>query len=256
MENNRKKLIAGNWKMNKLSSEIGDYVNSLCKLIPTDSETILCVNHVSLENALALTRDTKIEISAQDVSKNMHGAYTGEVSAEMLSDIGVKYCLVGHSERRSYHSESDLDVNIKIKRLLSVGISPIICIGESLELRQKGEAISYTNSQVKTVLEGLSPNELEKCLIAYEPIWAIGTGISATNEEAEEMCREIREYISVLYSKEVAEKILILYGGSMNTKNCEDLLKMENIDGGLIGGASLKTEDFSKIILSAIREQK
>ena len=185
---------------------------------------------------------------AQDVSKFEKGAYTGEVSASQLEDIGVKYCIVGHSERRQYHGEDDLLINAKTRALIEHGINPIICVGESLEQREAGITEEWITMQIKTGLASIGEDKIRKMIIAYEPIWAIGTGKTATSEQAEEVCREIRAIIRDMYGARAARGVSILYGGSMNAKNAAELLAQPDVDGGLIGGASLKPNDFATII--------
>ena len=198
-------------------------------------------------------KDAKVSGGAQDVSKYEKGAYTGEVSAAQLADIGTKYCIVGHSERRQYHKEDDMLINEKTKMLLEKGITPIICVGESLEQREMDLTIEYITYQVKAALSGITGELVTHCVIAYEPIWAIGTGRTATAEQAEEVCRAIREAIKRFYDARTARKVSILYGGSMNAKNAAELLAQPDIDGGLIGGASLKPADFAEIVKATIQ---
>lgn len=246
----RKAIIAGNWKMNMLASEVKPFVEELKPLLPKvkTCETVLCVPTVNAAAMLKYGKEAKILTGTQDVSKFAKGAYTGEVSALQLADIGIKFCIVGHSERRQYHGEDDLLVNAKTRALLDQGISPIICVGESLEQRQMELTMAHINYQVRAALCGVEAGELRHCVIAYEPIWAIGTGKTATSEQAEEVCREIRSIIRDMYGARAARSISILYGGSMNAKNAAELLAQPDIDGGLIGGASLKPQDFAAII--------
>lgn len=246
----RKVIIAGNWKMNKLPSEARPFIEELRAAMPADKvcETVICAPFVIVPAIARAMRDMRISYGAQDVSEHSSGAYTGEVSASMLANIKVKYCIVGHSERRQYHAETDSMVNAKVKALVEEGIIPIICVGESLEQREKGLTRDLVTYQVKAALYGLDAKAIRRCVIAYEPIWAIGTGKTATAEQAEEVCHDIRAVIRELYDARVARAVSILYGGSMNTKNCKELLEQPDIDGGLIGGASLKAEDLAKII--------
>ena len=199
-------------------------------------------------------RDAHIAVGGQDVSKFEKGAYTGEVSADMLADLGVKYCIVGHSERRGYHGEDDMLVNAKTNILLSRGINPIICVGESLEERDMDLTMARIALQVKAALFGVDASQLRRCVIAYEPLWAIGTGKTATAVEAQEVCEGIRAEVRKLYGARPARAVSIIYGGSMNAKNCAELLAMPDIDGGLIGGASLKPKDFAAIIAATAME--
>ncbi len=193
-------------------------------------------------------RECKVSAGGQDCSQYAKGAYTGEVSALQLADLKAKYCIVGHSERRQYHAESDMLINAKAKILIENGIKPIICVGESLEQREMGLTMEHIAYQVKAALSGISSSELRKCVIAYEPIWAIGTGKTATADQAQEVCGEIRAIIRKMYGARSARAVQILYGGSMNAKNAAELLAQPDIDGGLIGGASLKPVDFSVIV--------
>ncbi len=254
----RKTVIAGNWKMNMTASEVRPFVEELKAAMPKlkGCETVLCVPAVNIPAMLRWGKDAKIACGAEDVSAFAKGAYTGEIAANMLADLGVKYCIVGHSERREYHKESDMLVNAKARALLDNGISPIICVGESLEQREMELTMAHINYQVRAALHGVDASELRRCVIAYEPIWAIGTGKTATAEQAEEVCREIRSIIREIYGARPARSVSILYGGSMNAKNAAELLAMPDIDGGLIGGASLKPADFATIISAAGAENE
>lgn len=254
----RKAVIAGNWKMNMTASEVRPFVEELKAAMPKlkGCETVLCVPAVNIPAMLRWGKDAKIACGAEDVSAFAKGAYTGEIAANMLADLGVKYCIVGHSERREYHKESDMLVNAKARALLDNGISPIICVGESLEQREMELTMAHINYQVRAALHGVDASELRRCVIAYEPIWAIGTGKTATAEQAEEVCREIRSIIREIYGARPARSVSILYGGSMNAKNAAELLAMPDIDGGLIGGASLKPADFATIIAAAGAENE
>lgn len=246
----RNTIIAGNWKMNMLASEIKAFIEELKPLMPETKScnTVLCVPSVNIALMNRYGKEAKVLTGAQDVSKFDKGAYTGEVSAAQLSDVNVKYCIVGHSERRQYHGEDDLLVNAKTLALLEHGVNPIICVGESLEQREKGLTMPLINYQVRAALSGVDGTKVRRCVIAYEPIWAIGTGKTATSEQAEEVCREIRAIIRDLYGARPARAVSILYGGSMNAKNASELLAQPDVDGGLIGGASLKPQDFATII--------
>ena len=251
----RKTIIAGNWKMNMLSSDVKPFIEELKPLMPKikSCETVLCVPAVNVAAMLKAGKEAKIMTGAQDVSKFEKGAYTGEVSASQLEDIGVKYCIVGHSERRQYHGEDDLLINAKTRALLEHGINPIICVGESLEQREMELTMAHINYQVRAALSGVDAASLRRCVIAYEPIWAIGTGKTATSEQAEEVCAQIRKVIGEVYGEAVAEATTVQYGGSMNAKNCEELLSKKDVDGGLIGGASLKAPDFAVIVDAATK---
>ena len=251
----RKTVIAGNWKMNMLASEIKPFMEQLKTELPQPKpcDIVLCTPAVMIPTMIRAGRDCKIAAGGQDCSKYEKGAYTGEVSAQQLADVGAKYCIVGHSERRQYHNEDDLLVNAKAKALLANGITPIICVGESLEQREMDLTVEYVSYQVKAALSGVTPQELRHCIIAYEPIWAIGTGKTATAEQAEEVCEAIRAVIRKIYGARPARAVSILYGGSMNAKNAQELLAQPDIDGGLIGGASLKPVDFAAIVKATMQ---
>ncbi len=252
----RKTVIAGNWKMNMLNSGIKPFMEELKANMPKNRncDVVLCTPAIMVPAMIKAGKDCKVAAGAQDVSMYEKGAYTGEISADQLADVGAKYCIVGHSERRQYHGETDIQVNIKAKALLEKGIVPIICVGESLEQREMDLTMEYVAYQVKTALAGIDATKLRRCIIAYEPIWAIGTGKTATAEQAQEVCEGIRAVIRKIYGARPARAISILYGGSMNAKNAEELLAQPDIDGGLIGGASLKPVDFSKIIEASNQE--
>ena len=246
----RKTVIAGNWKMNMLASEIKPFMEQLKENLPKTRacDVVLCTPAPLLPAMIKAGKDCKVAAGGQDVSKYEKGAYTGEVSAAQLADIGAKYCIVGHSERRQYHGEDDMLINAKVKALIEKGIVPIICVGESLEQREMNLTMGYVAYQVKAALCGVDASQLRRCIIAYEPIWAIGTGKTATAEQAEEVCQGIRAVIRGIYGARPARAVSILYGGSMNAKNAFELLAQPDIDGGLIGGASLKPVDFSEIV--------
>lgn len=246
----RKTVIAGNWKMNMLPSGVKAFTEELKAEMPKTRacDVYICAPAVIIPALLKAGKDCKIGVGAQDVSKYEKGAYTGEISASQLADAGVKYCIVGHSERRQYHGESDFLVNEKAKALIEKGITPIICVGESLEQREMDLTMEYVAYQVKAALSGIDASKLRRCIIAYEPIWAIGTGKTATAQQAQEVCESIRCVIRKIYGARPARAVTILYGGSMNAGNARELLAMPDIDGGLIGGASLKPADFAKII--------
>ena len=246
----RKTVIAGNWKMNMLASEIKPFMEQLKENLPKTRacDVVLCTPAPLLPAMIKAGKDCKVAAGGQDVSKYEKGAYTGEVSAAQLADIGAKYSIVGHSERRQYHGEDDMLINAKVKALLEKGIIPIICVGESLEQREMDLTMEYVAYQVKAALSGVDASQLRRCIIAYEPIWAIGTGKTATAEQAEEVCQGIRAVVRGIYGARPARAVSILYGGSMNAKNAFELLAQPDIDGGLIGGASLKPVDFSEIV--------
>ena len=245
----RKTIIAGNWKMNMLASSVKPFIEELKANMPRSKtcDVVLCTPAVMIPAMVKAGKELKVAAGGQDVSKYEKGAYTGEIAANQLADIGAKYCIIGHSERRQYHGEDDMLVNAKAKALLANGILPIICVGESLEQREMNLTMEYVSYQVKAALTGIDATQLRRCIIAYEPIWAIGTGKTATAEQAQEVCEGIRAVIRKIYGARPARAVSILYGGSMNAKNAYELLSMPDIDGGLIGGASLKPADFAAI---------
>ena len=246
----RKTVIAGNWKMNMCASEVKPFMDQLKTQLPKSRvcEVALCVPALLIPAMLRAGKEAKVSVGGQDVSKYEKGAYTGEISATQLADIGAKYCIVGHSERRQYHGEDDFLVNAKALALLEKGVMPIICVGESLEQRESDLTMEHVAYQVKAALHGVEASRLRRCVIAYEPIWAIGTGKTATAEQAQEVCEGIRAVIRKIYGARAARSVSILYGGSMNAKNAAELLAQPDIDGGLIGGASLKPADFAAIV--------
>ena len=246
-----KYIIAGNWKMNKLPSETYDFVKEVAKATEgAECEVVCCTPYVCLAEAVRAAEGTHVKIGAENLHFEDKGAYTGEVSADMLKDIKVDYVIIGHSERRQYFAETDETVNLKVKKALEKGLIPILCVGESLEEREAGITMDLIAIQIKKAFAGIEAEDAKKVVIAYEPIWAIGTGKTATAEQAEEVCKGIRDIIGQLYCPKCAEEYTIQYGGSMNAANAEELLGKDNIDGGLIGGASLKSEDFAKIVFS------
>lgn len=247
-----KYIIAGNWKMNKLPSETYDFVREVAEKVKDAScEVVCCTPYVNLSEAIRAAKGTNVKIGAENLHFKDNGAYTGEVSADMLLDLGVEYVIIGHSERREYFAETDETVNLKTIKALEKGLIPIVCVGESLEQRKAGVTMSLITDQVTKAFAGIKAEDAKNVVIAYEPIWAIGTGETATSEQAEEVCAGIRNVLADLYCPNCAKEFTIQYGGSMNAKNAAELLSMENIDGGLIGGASLKSEDFSVIVDSA-----
>ena len=252
----RKAIIAGNWKMNMVASEVRPFIEALKENMGKSKscEVVLCTPAVMIPAMVKYGKELRVAAGGQDVSKYDKGAYTGEVSASQLADAGAKYCIVGHSERRQYHGEDDMMINAKAKALLGKNIIPIICVGESLEQREMDLTMEYVAYQVKAALSGLDAAQVRRCVIAYEPIWAIGTGKTATAEQAEEVCEGIRAVIRKIYGARVARTVSILYGGSMNAKNAAELLAQPDIDGGLIGGASLKPVDFSVIVKATAEE--
>ena len=245
----RRKVIAGNWKMNILPNEAMSMINELAPLVKdTENEVVLCVPYIDLFYSLLHAQDTNIKIGAQNMHFEEKGAYTGEISAPMLKAIGVEYVIIGHSERRQYFAETDETVNKKVKAAFANGLKPIVCVGESLEEREAGNAFDVITTQTEKALDGLTEEQVASTIIAYEPIWAIGTGKTATSEDANEACKKIREKIEKIYGQNVANGVIIQYGGSMKPENAKELLEMSDIDGGLIGGASLKADTFAKIV--------
>ena len=245
----RKKIIAGNWKMNYTLSQAEEFVTSIVKQINVDDiDVVLCPNFVSLDRVYDLICQTNVKLGAQNVHYEDKGAYTGETSIDMLISAGVEYCIVGHSERRQYFNETNEIVNKKAKKLLEKDISPIVCVGETLEEREESKMFEVVEKQVKESLNEIDKNSIEnKVVIAYEPIWAIGTGKTATAEQANEMCKYIRDVISKMYDEDTAQKVRIQYGGSVKPSNANEILNMSDIDGALVGGASL-TNDFVAIV--------
>ena len=245
----RRKVIAGNWKMNMLPDETIRYIDELSKLVDkTENEVILCVPYTDLFYALLTAQNTNIKIGAQNMHFEEKGAYTGEVSGPMLKSIGVEYVIIGHSERRQYFAETDETVNKKLKAAFKYGLKPIVCVGETLEQREEGKAKEIVTMQIEKDLEGLTEEQVSNTIIAYEPIWAIGTGKTATSEDANEMTKTIREKISNIYGQNIANGVIIQYGGSVKSSNAKELFSMSDIDGGLVGGASLKSDEFAKIV--------
>ena len=250
----RKAVIAGNWKMNKTRPEAKALLEELKPMVADvkDVEVVACVPFTNLETALAVTAGTNIKIGAENCHFEKSGAFTGEISADMLAEMGVEYVVLGHSERRQYFAETDETVNKRTKAALEAGLKPIVCVGELLWERECNITEEVIARQIKLDFFGISADDLKKCIIAYEPGWAIGTGKTATADQAEEVCAFIRATLAKLYGADVAETITIQYGGSMNAKNAEELLSKTNVDGGLIGGASLKAADFTTIIKAAV----
>ncbi len=245
----RKPIIAGNWKMNKTPEEAKELVTALVPLVKNAKcDVVICPPFVDLCAVKPIIAGTNIHLGVQNIHWAEKGAFTGEISADMLKAHGVEYAIVGHSERRQYFGETDATVNQRAKAAIAAGITPIICVGESLEQRESGVTNAVVSGQTKAALDGIESKDVETLVIAYEPIWAIGTGKTATKEDANATIAVIRGAIAEVYGKDVAEKVRIQYGGSMNPKNASELMSMPEIDGGLIGGASLKAEDFSKVV--------
>ena len=244
----RRILAAGNWKMNKTPSEAKAAIEAMKATGASDeTEVLLCVPAIDIPAALEAAAGSNIQIGAENVFYKASGAYTGEIAPAMLTDLGIKYVILGHSERREYFAETNETVNLKMHACFENGLIPIMCCGESLEQREQGVTMDFIRQQVKVGFLGLSADQAKAAVIAYEPIWAIGTGKTATSDQAEEVCKGIRELICELYGAEVAEEIRILYGGSVNGGNAAELFAKEDIDGGLVGGASLKP-DFGAIV--------
>ena len=243
-----RKVIAGNWKMNKSPKDVEEFMERFPGLVSdTENEVILCVPFIDLCKAVKLSKGTNVKIGAQNMHFKDSGAYTGEISPKMLNDLNVEYVIIGHSERREYFNETDETVNLKIKAALTYDLKPIVCVGETLEQREAGITKDFVTGQVRNALKEITEDELKKIIIAYEPIWAIGTGKTASKEDANEVCKWIREELRALYG-DVADEIIIQYGGSVKSSNAKDLFEMSDIDGGLVGGASLEPEEFSKIV--------
>ena len=249
----RKYVIAGNWKMNMTPSQTRAFITELAPMVAGKDkcDIVLCVPFVDIATAVEAAKGTNIKIGAENVHFKANGAYTGEVSAEMLKEIGTEYVIVGHSERRQYFGETDETVNLRTKAALAAGLKVILCVGELLEARQSGITEEIVSMQTKLDFAGIPEEDLKNVIIAYEPVWAIGTGLTATPEQADEACGIIRGVIAKLYSDKAAEEMIIQYGGSMNDANAAELLAKENVDGGLIGGASLKTDKFTVIVNAA-----
>ena len=245
----RKKIIAGNWKMNETPSEALKLVETLKPLVNNpDVDVVYCVPAIDIVPVAEAVKGTNVHVGAENMYFEEKGAYTGEISAAMLKDAGVEFVILGHSERRGYFLEDDALLNKKVKKAFESGLTPILCCGESLEQREEGVTLDWIRMQIKLDLAGVTKEQAASMVIAYEPIWAIGTGKTATADQAEEVCKAIRETIADIYDTDTAEKIRIQYGGSMNAGNCKELLAKPDIDGGLIGGASLKAADFKGII--------
>ncbi|MBQ5951313.1 MAG: triose-phosphate isomerase [Lachnospiraceae bacterium] len=244
----RKRIIAGNWKMNMTPSQAVALAKELVPLVAgAEADVVFCVPAIDIVPVAEVLKGTNVGLGAQNMYFEDKGAFTGEISAPMLLDAGVQYVILGHSERRGYFGEDDVLLNKKVKKALAAGLTPILCCGESLEQRELGVTLDFIRLQLKSDLAGLSAEEAARVVIAYEPIWAIGTGKTATSDQAQEVCGAIRALICELYGEETAEAVRIQYGGSMNGGNAAELLSKPDIDGGLIGGASLKTE-FAQVV--------
>jgi triosephosphate isomerase len=245
----RRKVIAGNWKMNKTPEDALNYIQEIIPLVKdAKSEVILCVPYVDLKCMVKHTKETNIKIGAQNMHWEESGAFTGEISGSMLKEIGVEYVIIGHSERRQYFAETDETVNKKIKSALKNNLKPIVCVGETLEQKEQGITKEVITTQTKKALEGLAKEEVQNIIIAYEPIWAIGTGKTATSEDANCSIMQIRDEICKIYGQMTAQRVIIQYGGSVKPANAKELFSTSDIDGALVGGASLKPEEFEQIV--------
>ncbi len=251
----RKAIIAGNWKMNKTPAEATELIQAILEANRgadnSGCTVVACVPYVDIDAAVKAAKGTFLKIGAENCHWEKSGAYTGEISADMLVACGVEYVIIGHSERRQYFGETDLTVNRRVKAALEAGLKVILCVGELLEQREQGITSEVISMQVKIDLAGVTAEQMANVVIAYEPVWAIGTGKTATADQADEVCGRIRATLAQLYSPALAEATTIQYGGSMNAKNCAELLSKVNVDGGLIGGAALKAPDFTTIISAA-----
>lgn len=244
----RKKIIAGNWKMNMTPSQAVELVNTLKPLVATEeADVVFCVPAIDIIPAMEAAKGSNIAIGAENMYFEEKGAYTGEISPAMLTDVGVKYVIIGHSERREYFAETNETVNKKVLKAFEHGITPIMCCGETLAQREQGVTMDFIRQQVKVGLQNVTADQAKTMVIAYEPIWAIGTGKTATTEQAQEVCKAIRECIAEIYDEATAEEIRIQYGGSVNATTAPELFAQPDIDGGLVGGAALKP-DFGKIV--------
>ncbi len=244
----RRKIVAGNWKMNKTPSEAVELINTLKPLVANDDvDVVFCVPAIDITVAVEAAKGSNIAIGAENMYYEESGAYTGEIAPAMLVDAGVKYVIIGHSERREYFAETDETVNKKVLKAIEHGIVPIICCGETLTQREQGVTIDFVRQQIKIALQGVTADQAKEVVIAYEPIWAIGTGVVATTEQAQEVCAAIRACIAEVYDEATAEAIRIQYGGSVSAASAPELFAQADIDGGLVGGASLKP-DFGAIV--------
>ena len=248
----RRAVIAGNWKMNNTPAQTTALINEMKPLVAgADCDVVLCVPYVDIAAAVEAAKGSNIKIGAENVHFKASGAYTGEVSAEMLTACGVEYVVIGHSERRQYFGETDQTVNLRTLAAVNAGLTAIVCVGETLEQRELGYTETLLKYQTKMALTNVTKEQLSNIIVAYEPVWAIGTGVTATADQADEGNGFVREAIAEMYGKDVAETVTVQYGGSMNAKNADELVDKVNVDGGLIGGASLKTADFTVIVDAA-----
>lgn len=248
----RSAVIAGNWKMNKTATEAAALIDALIPAVNgADCDVVICTPYTSLAAAVEKCKGTNIHVGAENVHFEKSGAFTGEISADMLVDLGVEYVITGHSERRQYFAETDETVNKRTKAALAAGLKVIVCVGESLAQREQGVTEELVRMQTKIALGGVCAEEMKRVIIAYEPVWAIGTGRTATSDQAQEVCAAIRKVIGELYGEKIAQETTIQYGGSMNAENADELLSKPDVDGGLIGGASLKADAFGAIVAAA-----
>lgn len=251
----RRPVIAGNWKMNQNYEEAKELIDELIPLVEhARCDIVICVPSINLSVAIEKTKNTNIKVGAQNCHFEKSGAFTGEISAQMIKSVGAEYVIIGHSERRAYFLETDEIVNKKIIAALDEGLNVILCVGENLEQRESNIVNEIISLQIKMALKGINGDKLGNILIAYEPIWAIGTGKTATPEQAEDVCTYIRKILAEMYNENLANEVVIQYGGSMNAKNASELLSMANINGGLIGGASLNAVQFAEIVKVASKE--
>ena len=246
----KKPIIAGNWKMNNTKADAEALMLALKPLVKdvTRTEVVVCVPFTCIEKVKKLCKGSKIKVGAQNVAWADKGAFTGEISADMLKEVGAEYVIIGHSERRQYFGETDKTVNMRLVQALKNDLKPIVCIGETLDERNAGKTEIVLRAQIEGAFDGMTQEDMKKIVIAYEPVWAIGTGVTATSEQANTTIKYIRKVLAKMFTRPVANKVRIQYGGSMNAKNASELMAMSDIDGGLIGGASLKAEDFSKVV--------
>lgn len=245
----RKKIVAGNWKMNKTPNEAVAFISEIKELVAgSETEVVVCVPFLAIPAVVEATKGTNIKVGAQNIHWEEKGAFTGEISGPMLKESGVEYVVIGHSERRQFFGETDETVNKRLHAALKYDLRPILCVGESLVQRERGVTEEVARCQTKVALLGLTGEQVKTVVIAYEPIWAIGTGKTATKEQANEVCACIRDCVAKLYSNEVAQEVIIQYGGSVTADTAKELFEMSDIDGGLVGGASLKHVDFQKIV--------
>ena len=246
----RKPIIAGNWKMNNTQASAVELINELKPLVKgiNKTEIVVCVPFTMIEKVKKAVRGSKIKVGAQNVAWANKGAFTGEISADMLKEVGAEYVIIGHSERRQYFGETDKSVNMRTVQALKNDLKPIVCVGETLNEREGNKTNEVLKTQLEGAFEGFSADDIKKVVIAYEPVWAIGTGKTATAQQANDTIKFIRKVLAKMFTRPVANKVRIQYGGSMNAKNASELMAMSDIDGGLIGGASLKAEDFSKVV--------